>query len=238
MRGQVGTAAVGLRGPLDCSNREVAPMLETQESLEQVLRKLASRRPIFHSEADFQHALAWEIHEEAPGSEIRLEVPFRVDARTEYVDLLVRTPRARIAFELKYKTRRLEAELKGERYQLASHGAQDLARYDFLKDVARIERFVSEGRADFGYALMLTNDGGYWKVAKRQSTIDAHFRLCEGRDVSGTLSWGEHAAKGTTAGREKLIELRNQYRISWGTYSDTASLEASSFRYLLLRVAG
>ena len=26
------------------------------------LEALAEQRPIFHSEADFQHAIAWEIH--------------------------------------------------------------------------------------------------------------------------------------------------------------------------------
>lgn len=27
-----------------------------------VLRKLSTKRPVFHSVADFQHALAWQIH--------------------------------------------------------------------------------------------------------------------------------------------------------------------------------
>ena len=35
---------------------------------------LAQSRKVFHSEADFQHALAWHIHEAMPKSQIRLEV--------------------------------------------------------------------------------------------------------------------------------------------------------------------
>ena len=35
---------------------------------------LAGTRKVFHSEADFQHALAWQIHEAMPESRIRLEV--------------------------------------------------------------------------------------------------------------------------------------------------------------------
>lgn len=27
----------------------------------EILSRLAKKRPIFHSEADFQHALAWEV---------------------------------------------------------------------------------------------------------------------------------------------------------------------------------
>jgi hypothetical protein len=30
--------------------------------LPHLMDALAAQRPIFHSEADFQHALAWEIH--------------------------------------------------------------------------------------------------------------------------------------------------------------------------------
>ena len=38
-----------------------------------LMGSLAKKRPIFHSEADFQHALAWEIHKTTSGCEIRLE---------------------------------------------------------------------------------------------------------------------------------------------------------------------
>ena len=39
-----------------------------------LMRSLADTRKVFHSEADFQHALAWHIHEAMPESQIRLEV--------------------------------------------------------------------------------------------------------------------------------------------------------------------
>ena len=35
--------------------------------IHQIMADLAKRRPVFHSEADFQHALAWLIHETRPG---------------------------------------------------------------------------------------------------------------------------------------------------------------------------
>jgi hypothetical protein len=38
-----------------------------------LLARLARNRPVFHSEADFQHALAWEIHSLHPTAKIRLE---------------------------------------------------------------------------------------------------------------------------------------------------------------------
>ena len=38
-----------------------------------ILNQLSNDRPIFHSEADFKHALAWKIHETYSNLNIRLE---------------------------------------------------------------------------------------------------------------------------------------------------------------------
>jgi hypothetical protein len=43
-----------------------------------VLAALANLRPIFHSEAEFQHAIAWEIHKRLPRASVRLERPVEV----------------------------------------------------------------------------------------------------------------------------------------------------------------
>jgi hypothetical protein len=52
--------------------------------LESTLTALAFERRIFHSEADFQHALAWKLHERHPDAKIRLEVPSgRFDKREQ-----------------------------------------------------------------------------------------------------------------------------------------------------------
>ena len=64
---------------------------------------------MFHSEADFQHALAWQIHEAAPESQVRLEVSvIPVEAQRMFLDIWL--PVEGIAIELKYKTRGLELE--------------------------------------------------------------------------------------------------------------------------------
>ena len=38
-----------------------------------LMTELSRTRKVFHSEADFQHALAWQIREHMPECEIRLE---------------------------------------------------------------------------------------------------------------------------------------------------------------------
>lgn len=211
-------------------------MLDQQDAFGQTLLRLAENRPLFHSEADFQHALAWQLHQDYPQCQVRLEVPFRANSAAEYLDLLVWTDTVRIAVELKYKTRKTEVEWKGEQYRLAGHDAQDHGRHDFLKDVARIERFVLAGHADVGYAVLLTNDSSYWAAPRHDETNDAGFRLSHGRVVRGELTWGPRSGKGTTAGREAPIQLTASYTLSWADYCDGTDPGARGFKYLVVRI--
>jgi len=54
--------------------------------ISQVLDTLAQQRPIFHAEADFQHAVAWRIHALFPAAKVRLEYPVALDDGMIYVD--------------------------------------------------------------------------------------------------------------------------------------------------------
>ena len=63
------------------------------------LSDLAARRPVFHSEPDFQHGLAWQIQLNYPPAEIRLETRPR---RSVHLDMLIRLGGTRTAVELKY----------------------------------------------------------------------------------------------------------------------------------------
>ena len=105
--------------------------------LNQVLESLAKKRPVFHSEADFQHALAWEIHNVKPDAIIRLELPMRADGRAVHLDLLVVYDHQRFAIELKYKTAALDVCRGSEQFSLRGQSAQDCGRYDFLSDIVR-----------------------------------------------------------------------------------------------------
>ena len=87
-----------------------------------LMASLADRRKVFHSEADFQHALAWQIHEAALESQVRLEVSV-IPVETQRVFLDIWPPVERIAIELKYVTRRLELVRNQESFALRDHSA-------------------------------------------------------------------------------------------------------------------
>lgn len=200
------------------------------------LEALAKDRPIFHSEADFQHALAWEIHEQWPACSIRLERnPPDSDNRV-YVDIWAANEGGTLAIELKYKTRALHVDVDGEIFNLRDQSAQDIGRYDYLKDIHRLEQIVSGRNEIVGYAILLTNDRSYWNLPRRNDTVDAMFRIHEGETITGELSWSPLASKGTKRGREEPIVIKGSYTLTWQDYFEPIETRCGRFRYLLVRV--
>jgi len=202
----------------------------TAKDLHDILSKLSPNRPVFHSEADFQHALAWAIHERYPDARIRLE--YRVPDITEtiYLDILVELSGVRIGIELKYKTREWIGDFSEEPFALKNQSAHPLGRHDFIKDVTRLEQFARD--ISKGFAIFLTNCPLYWTEVQNKKTVDAQFRLHEGVVLKGTRKWVGSPAKGTTAGRNKPLKLKGEYPLHWQDYS----AEAEEFKYLLLSV--
>lgn len=205
-------------------------------NIEQIIKHLRERRPIFHSEADFQHALAWEIHCRHPSARIRLEINKGSAGQREYVDIWATDNETNLAIELKYKTAKFDSVYDGEEFHLTNHGAQDIGRYDFIKDIGRLERFVKFHANTIGYAILLTNDIGYWKATKRLMTADAGFRIHESRVLSGELGWNDRAGPGTMKGRENPLLLSGAHSIAWADYKDIPGKGPGMFRYVLLEI--
>ena len=197
---------------------------------------LAECRKVFHSEADFQHALAWHIHQTMPKSQIRLEFPVPAERRKMYVDLYL--PEQKTAIELKYVTRSLVLEHNGESFALRNHGAHPPRRYDFLRDIQRLEQMRSvPGLCEAGHAVLLTNDPLYWDDPPRvQDTVDSAFRVHEGQKISGELNWATHTKPGTKKGRKCPIQLKDPYCLHWQDYSDFSEKPRGRFRYLAVSV--
>jgi hypothetical protein len=185
-----------------------------------VLPVLAETRPVFHSEADFQHALAVEVKRLHPEWRVRLETrPYP----GVHLDLLIADPTdsTSVAVELKYLTDAWLGDFDGEHFSLTRQAAQDITGYDCVKDIARIERVVSDGHAQSGLAIVVTNDGSYWRTPGhgRVTNADA-FRLHDGLVLSGTRTWGPNTGPGTMGkSRQAPISLSGTYALAWRPYS-------------------
>ncbi|TET55134.1 MAG: hypothetical protein E3J64_00735 [Anaerolineales bacterium] len=201
----------------------------------EIMHGLAVRRPVFHSEADFQHAIAWAIHETWPDASIRLEYPILLSGDQAHIDICVRMRNAVVLVELKYKTRALKAQVGDETYSLRAHAAQDISRYDYVKDISRVEQAVAGLPHSTGYAVFLTNDSSYWKRSRKARPVDADFRIHAGRSISGKLEW-RGAGSGTTKGREAPVRLRGEYTIQWQEYSSLGVGVHDTMRYTVATV--
>ena len=199
-----------------------------------LMQTLAQSRPVFHSEADFQHAFAWTLQRMFPDAQVRLELPVVVGDRTMHVDIWAVIDGQPYAVELKYKKRRLDAAIGTERFVLKNDGAQDLGRYDYIKDIVRLERIAMHLPSACGYAVLLTNDSAYW-TGSGVTTADAAYRMPEGRLLTGELSWSSAAGPGTTRGREQALKLTGSYTAAWHDYSQLVAPPAL-FRWLAVYV--
>lgn len=207
------------------------------ERITDVMAELSCKRPIFHSEADFQHALAWQIKKIVPDCEVRLEYKPDPDERM-YVDIWLSLSGLRVALELKYTTQILNHKVAGELFSLKHQGARDIRRYDFLKDIERLETLVQLGKVRDGFAILLTNDSAYWKKrsARSADTFDAQFHLYDGRKICGELAWKKGAGRGTTKKREAHLFFKKRYKLLWREYGNVDTDKHSEFRYLLVHV--
>lgn len=211
--------------------------MSTQE-IQAVLARLAKKRPVFHSEADFQHALAWELQLGSPGAQIRLEKQVATQGSRVHLDLFFQSDDIEIAIELKYKTRLGKLFHAGEEYALRNQSAQDIGRHDFIKDIHRLERYLESHKNAVGFAILLTNDRTYWNGSKKGDAVDTEFRVHEGRVLQGGAMWGAKASAGTKHKREEPITLQGKYTMKWSNYSSLGNAANEQFRYVLLRVPG
>lgn len=205
--------------------------------LQGVLEHLALSRPVFHSEADFQLALAWQVQTEAPHLRVRLETR---PTPHVHLDLAFEDPSTKraTAVEVKYLTRLWEGTVGGERFALKNHGAQDIRAYDVVKDISRVEKFIADRPRVNGAVVVLSNDPSYWRAPKLNDTSNASaFRLCQGRLLAGVCSWGPNTGAGTRKGREEDLPLSGRYGLSWTTYSKMpGGGTGSEFRQLIVPI--
>ena len=205
-------------------------------NIESLMTSLSTTRPIFHSEADFQHALAWEIREQNPTAKIRLER--RLDSldasssKGRYLDLWVEIHGQITAIELKYQTRALKHVHDNEPFDLLNQGAEDNLGYDFIKDITRLEQFVTTNPGSEGHAILLSNEHLWSYGPKTIEYKKDAFRIHEGRELSGVLSWREPL---TPNERSSPLVLRNGYKIQWRDFTSIGG-KYGEFKYLWMKV--
>lgn len=213
----------------------------TTAKLNRIVQSLAINRPFFYSEADFQHSLALEL--ERQGYNVYLEYPIN----GEHIDIIIEKDGWYYPIELKYKTKAFSCPgLFGTTYSLKNQHARDLGRYDYWKDVRRIEDLkIAHDIIREGYAIILTNDSEYW-TATTKATIDSSFKIHPGMCVQDVF-WNNVPAKAKNNPNYVIksstyygFSLSKQYLVSnWIDYStmkDSVTNELHTFKFLTISI--
>ncbi len=217
--------------------------------LKKVLNKLKNENEIFSSEAHFQLVLAMEIKNEYPNAKVSLEHVFRQKPNW-HIDIVVNLDNEIYPIELKYKTKAID--YFNTKFKMKNQEARDAGRYDFLKDLMRIEElsgldYKNDGVFGKGYVIFLTNDNLYWNTNYDSSkpTVDDEFRIHNKRELKSgiALKWkketrtGKLISKGTTKSRTEVIKLKGDYECKWEEYCILPDIKKNGeFQYLLLEI--
>ena len=213
-----------------------------KQDIIEALNILSEVRPVFHSEADFQHALAIVLVKK--GYDCRLEIPYRievngVDVRAELDILVIEKGSEKTAIELKYVKKRYAANHNNEHFDLAESWGTNLSRFDCFADFQRVSALVNAGKATKGFCIFLTNKNNAWRDDVTASgNLGSQFSIHEGRVLLAgeILNWFGNPHEGNV-GTKRLppycpIEINQNVELKWADYSNQPTL----FRYLLLEV--
>jgi hypothetical protein len=193
-----------------------------------VLKSLASTQPLFTSERDLQFALAGQL--KLFGFSLNLEYDPGCFDKNASVDIFVTHPEL-TAIELKYST----VALNHDHISLKEHPS-DIARYGVIVDIQRLETVLIGGRAKRGVSVLITNNPTLWSLNGQMKFSFEQFRIDEGRELMGSMSWSDSACAETFKRYPVPVTLRSRYKCAWFDFIDLHKPKGL-FRCLLTEVA-
>jgi hypothetical protein len=188
-------------------------------------------KPLLFSQTEFRDKLASVMRESG------YQVHTNRDLGQMKIDIWAEKGDEIITLEVRYKTASLDTIHNGKPVSLKNQLARDISRYDYVKDIEKLEQIVLKRSGVKGYALLITNDPLYWNKPKHLNNIDAAFHLHHHRNLHGCLTWGEKAMPGTTINREQPIQLVGEYELNWLPYMILGEGKNEEFRILIVEAS-
>jgi hypothetical protein len=153
------------------------------------------------------------------------------------LDIVVKKGEEYIPVELKYKTKKVEKkltrfneELKREYIVVKDQAAQNLGKYDFWKDVRRIELVRNRfNRVKNGLAVFVTNDKSYLKPSRENSNCKALDMSKEGVHFKHKFWKNENSG---CAKEHPNFEVEKEYIIEW----KSCFFEGEEFNYCIVKI--
>lgn len=196
-----------------------------KEASQDIANYLNCNKELLFNERDFQMHLATFLRNTGKYDDVDLEYYVPHKKLSNYIwkselrlDILVRGGEEFLPIELKYKTKRVKKTLT--RFEekipdvevLKNQGAQDLGKYDFWKDVRRVELVRQRFRnIKNGLAVFVTNDDSYTKPSREKSNSYL-LNMDEGMH-SIKKYWAD--SKSACAQNHPNFNVEKEYHIHW-----------------------
>lgn len=191
-----------------------------------IVRFIEQQAELLFNEFDFQMQLALALRASGKYDDVDAEY-FLPNSVVEgydwdsnmYLDIVVSRDGEFVPVELKYCTRSVRCdilrfnELLQDVEIMRNQGAQDNRRYDFWKDVRRVELVKKLFPAvKNGLAVFLTNDPAYTR-SPRPGSSNAPFSMATEHIVGGgTMDW---IGNPSTRNQHMPFKLEGSYRNDW-----------------------
>ena len=195
-----------------------------------------SNYPLFVSERHFQVAFIIEANKLYPNYQYYPEYVYKEKDNDYHIDLLVcNRDKESIAFEFKYVVAGGVIKVPGDdKYQLRNHSAVDIRRHQCVRDISRLEKYVSSPKLKCikGYFMLITNMHSFWDGSK-ETSMAVEFDIKD----NTTLKKGIHkpTGKGRFSKEYEEIQINNNYPIN---YKDYLKLNGKDglFKFLCIKV--
>lgn len=204
---------------------------------------LDTNTELLFNERDFQMHLATFLKQTGHYDDVDVEYYVPLSELENYIwnselriDVLVRKEDEYLPIELKYKTKTVKKRIPrfGEPVSSAvevmkNQGAQDLGKYDFWKDVRRIEIVRKRFKAiKSGMAVFVTNDPSY-QQSGRELSNHIKFSMTEGAHGK-EKHWLDKES--TCCKTHPDFNVDQEYSIHW----ETKKIEDITIYYTLLTI--
>lgn len=201
---------------------------QVRADMDSFLTSVGFQKQFFANEKEFQVSLAFHLDRTQHYQQIHLEYSIPSNILPDYVwkednlyfDIVVETKNGQlIPIELKYKTTNKKGWYpeKTERFGalvencVKNQGARDLGAYSFWKDVRRLELLKKKyEKVELGFAVLLTNDEGYWTLPDNNDVAYENFSVRDGITSKIEKHW-----KGKE--NDPNFNLEKEYPVKWST---------------------
>lgn len=204
---------------------------------------LDTNTELLFNERDFQMHLVTSLRQTGHYDDVDVEYYVPLSELENYIwnnelriDVLIRKGDEYLPIELKYKTKsvkkripRFGEQISSEVEVMKNQGAQDLGKYDFWKDVRRIEIVKNRFKGiKNGLVIFMTNDPSYLRSGRNTSN---HFNFSM---VEGTHKREKHWLNKDSFCSKMYpdFEVEKEYPIHW----ETKTIEYINIYYTILTV--